>query len=132
MVDPTLQASATEATQPALVVVTETPAVNPDYSADVIALGAGDSILKLGMNVTVVNFSLDPALDGCNAVISGVATNNIPDWWLCTVCTGDRTGEERNISPVCLRTIVKVSAAPPRRSSAMTLFGGMVMGASRW
>ena len=87
MVDPTLETAATEAKQPALAVVTGTPAVNPDYTADVIALGAEDSILKLGVNVTVVDFSFDPLLNGVEAVICGHpdATKADASRWLCSI-----------------------------------------------
>ena len=62
---PTLQTPATKAKQLATAVGAETPVVNLDYAVDVIALGAGDSILKLGVSTTVVDC---PYLNGAERV----------------------------------------------------------------
>ena len=78
---PTLQAPATN--PPATVAVAEVPSVEPGVTAEVIALGAEDSILKLGMHLTVVDFPFFDHLNGQTAVICGGPTPTSGWNWTC-------------------------------------------------
>jgi len=123
---PTLQASATS--PPAPDAMAATPTVLPGVTAEVIALGAGDSILKPGMTVTVVNSLLYPGfLDGSTAVLNGVSScsslfGGVATTWTCTllVPAADcslKTGACVELPPEQLRPVLELSE-PPKRNSA--------------
>ena len=115
---PTLQAPATS--PPAPVAVAAIPTVEHDVTAEVLALGAEDSILKLGMTVTVVNGRNGGVLDGNTAVITGRPTPPSHSWE-CTLRSGSQRGEKMRCPPECLRPIQGASA-PPKRTTAYDPF----------
>ena len=119
---PTLQASATS--PPAPVASAATPTVEPDVTAEVIALGAKDSVLKLGIRATVVNHPFDTmfySVNGLTVVLSGSPTPTSGGKWTGTICDGHRAGEELALPPECIRPIQEVSA-PPKRTTDYDVF----------
>jgi hypothetical protein len=115
---PTLQAKATS--PPAPVASAATPTVEPDVTAEVIGLGAEDSILKLGMTVTVVNFPYLADLNGYTGVLTGSPDSMPPSQagrWNCTMSSGTMRGHEFALPPEHLKPVLELSE-PPKRNSA--------------
>ena len=104
------------------------PRVEPRVTAEVLALGAEGSILKLGMNVTVVNCDYyNGIFNGSTAMVSGIPTYLTGSGrWQVTILVpavdksasirGLKYGELRNFPPECLKPILDVSA-PPKRTT---------------